>query len=86
MVNNAGINLTKALIDTTDEEVNRILDTNVKGTFYGMRAAIKQMKKQDTGGSIVNVSSMSGLMGHPFRTPYCGIKSSNNKYDPVCCN
>jgi NAD(P)-dependent dehydrogenase (short-subunit alcohol dehydrogenase family) len=76
MVNNAGINLTKALIDTTDEEVDRLFDTNVKGTFYGMRAAIRQMKKQKTGGSIINVSSMSGLMGHPFRTPYCGTKAA----------
>lgn len=76
MVNNAGINLTKALVETTDEEVDRLLDTNVKGTFYGMRAAIKQMIKQNTGGSIVNVSSMSGLMGHPFRTPYCGTKAA----------
>lgn len=76
MVNNAGVNLTKALIDTTDEEVEKLFDTNVKGTFYGMRAAIRQMKKQKTGGNIVNVSSMSGLMGHPFRTPYCGTKAA----------
>lgn len=76
MVNNAGVNLTKALIETTDEEVNRLFDINVKGTFYGMRAAIRQMKKQSTEGSIVNVASMSGLMGHPFRTPYCGTKAA----------
>jgi len=76
MINNAGVNLTKTLIDTTDEEVDKLFDVNVKGTFYGMRAAIRQMKKQNTEGSIVNVASMSGLMGHPFRTPYCGSKAA----------
>ena len=76
MVNNAGVNLTKALLDTTDEEADRLFNINIKGTFYGMRTAIRQMKKQGTVGSIVNVASMSGLMGHPFRTPYCGTKAA----------
>lgn len=76
LFNNAGINLTKTIIDTTDEEVDDLLDTHVKGTFWGMRAAARQMKKQKNGGVIINMSSMSGLLGHPYRTVYCGCKAA----------
>lgn len=76
MINNAGVNLAKPLMETTDEEVEATYAVNAKGTFYGMRSAITQIKNQGKGGSVINISSMSGLMGHATRTVYCGTKAA----------
>lgn len=75
MFNNAGNNLTKDLVDVSDEEVEDLVSTHIKGGLYGMRAAIRQMKKQG-GGAIVNMSSMSGMLAHPYRAPYCACKAA----------
>lgn len=76
MINNAGINLTKPITETTDEELEDILSTHVKGHYYGIRAAIRQFLRQGTGGVIVNMASMSGLLGHPLRSAYCAAKGA----------
>ena len=66
LVNNAGIS-------GYDEEDNlgiatwdRLLDINAKGVFLGMKHAIAVMERQDDGGSIVNISSISGIVGQDF--------------------
>src|SRR5271156_6035963 len=56
LVNNAGLGGTYDLVDTTDEQWLRILDTNLTGTFRCMRAALPVMQAQG-GGIIVNMSS-----------------------------
>ena len=61
LVNNAGITMAKAMMDTTVEEYRRIVEINQVSVFLGMKAVLPSMQKAG-GGSIVNVSSMNGLV------------------------
>jgi len=61
LVNNAGVATSGMLEDASDDGIDRVIDTNVKGVLYMCRAAIPELKK--TGGSIVNISSVSGTGG-----------------------
>ena len=56
VVNNAGVQVEKTLADTSDEEYDLVMDTNVRGVFLVARAAVRQMREQG-GGVIVNVGS-----------------------------
>ena len=56
MANVAGIPFEKLLLDTTEEELDRVLAINMKGVFYGCQAAMKVMMEQQSG-SIINISS-----------------------------
>ena len=64
LVNNAGVldSGLKAIDKFADEDVNRVIDINQKGTMYCMRAALKYMKEAKAG-SIVNVASVAGYNG-----------------------
>lgn len=74
-VSNAGVVSLSPITDTTDEDVHRLVDINVKGSYFQLRKAIAQMKKQAYG-SIVAMSSMSGLVGHPEMSLYCATKAA----------
>jgi len=63
LVNNAGIVTKTTIEDTTGDEWDRMMDVNVKGVFLGTKAAIPEMRKAG-GGSIINISSISGMVGH----------------------
>lgn len=62
LVNNAGISMSKSIDEITEEEYRRIVNINQVSVFLGMKAVIPSMKKGG-GGSIVNISSMNGLVG-----------------------
>ena len=62
LVNNAGIIVESTIEDMTVELWDRVMDVNAKGVFLGTKAAIPHMK-QAGGGSIVNISSISGIIG-----------------------
>ncbi|TSJ66137.1 SDR family oxidoreductase [Allobacillus sp. SKP2-8] len=62
LVNNAGITLAKSLFDLTLEEYKRTVEINQVSVFLGMKAVAPSMKKAGSG-SIVNISSMNGLVG-----------------------
>lgn len=62
LVNNAGISVNKSLMATTLEEYRRIVDINQVSVFLGMKAVVPSMEKAG-GGSIINVSSINGLVG-----------------------
>ena len=62
LVNNAGIAVWEAHDDATVEEWDRVMDVNAKGVFLGTKAAIPEMRKAG-GGSIINISSISGMVG-----------------------
>lgn len=62
LVNNAGISMNKSIEEITDEEYRRIVNINQVSVFLGMKAVIPSMKKGG-GGSIINISSMNGLVG-----------------------
>ena len=68
LVNNAGIAVWGVLEDTTNEDWDRVMDVNAKGVFLGTKAAIPEMRKAG-GGSIINISSVSGLIGQESVQP-----------------
>ena len=68
LVNNAGVVSWGILEDTTTEEWDRVMDINSKGVFLGTKAVIPEMRKAG-GGSIVNISSISGIIGQDSIQP-----------------
>ena len=73
MVNNAAILPLKTFEDASMEEVDRILDINLRAPMYFCKLMIDIMKKQG-GGSIINVSSASGVRGFYNESIYCTAK------------
>lgn len=75
LVNNAGIEITKPIIETSDEEFGRVLDVNVKGVFHGITFAVPALVASG-GGAIVNLSSVAGVGGVPTQSAYCSSKAA----------
>jgi NAD(P)-dependent dehydrogenase (short-subunit alcohol dehydrogenase family) len=72
LYNNAGVILGKPLVETTDEEWDRVQNVNLRGTFVTMRALVPLMRGRSA--SIVNTSSGLGLVGSEQMTAYCASK------------
>ncbi len=76
LVNNAGIAMAgKNLEEVTSEEWDRIQEVNSKGVFLGVKTALPYMKASG-GGSIVNISSMAGIVGVPGISAYTASKGA----------
>jgi NAD(P)-dependent dehydrogenase (short-subunit alcohol dehydrogenase family) len=75
LVNNAGVNIPGVLHEVPDDVIDRTLAVNVKGPIYGCRAAIPHMLEQG-GGSIVNISSVNGIVSEPFLSVYSASKGA----------
>jgi dihydroanticapsin dehydrogenase len=73
--NNAGVNLPGVFHEQTDEVIDRTLAVNIKGVMFGCRAAIPHMLDND-GGSIINTSSVNGLVAEPFLSVYAASKGA----------
>jgi NAD(P)-dependent dehydrogenase (short-subunit alcohol dehydrogenase family) len=67
LVNNAGINIREPIEAMKAENLDTILAVNVKGPFLGIKHAIPLLR-QAGGGSIINISSVCGLVGHAYTT------------------
>jgi cyclopentanol dehydrogenase len=67
LVNNAGILIRATIEETTEDDFDRIMAVNVKGVFLGTKHAIPVMRRAG-GGSIINISSVAGLVGSPGET------------------
>jgi cyclopentanol dehydrogenase len=67
LVNNAGILIRSNIEETTEDDFDRIMAVNVKGVFLGTKHAIPAMRRAG-GGSIINISSVAGLVGSPGDT------------------
>lgn len=74
LVNNAGITKDGLLMKMKDEDLDTVLDVNLKGSFYMMREASKIMLKQKSG-KIVNISSVVGVMGNAGQVNYSATKA-----------
>ena len=75
MVNNAGIGETAGDIDTVDGSAwQRTINVNLSGVFYGVKHAVRAMKAKQVKGSIINVSSILGLVGFPNAVAYTAAK------------
>lgn len=74
VVNNAGLNRPKPLVDVQDEDIDAVFDLNVKAALYVARAATRALLAAGLPGSIINISSQMGVVGSPRRTLYCASK------------
>jgi glucose 1-dehydrogenase len=74
MVNNAGIETRTAVLDTTEDQYDRVLAINLKSAFFGTQLAAKRMIKQGVGGRIINISSVHEDWPMPGNAAYCLAK------------
>ena len=73
LINNVGVQVNKGVLDTTEDEWDFVLDTNLKAMFICSKYAIREMRHQ-RGGSIVCISSLSGLVGNALQASYNASK------------
>ena len=73
LVNNAGIHFEKYLEDTTDEDIDRMVDVNIKGTFKVTRNLINKIREQK--GCVVNIASCLALVPELTSPLYCATKA-----------
>jgi 3alpha(or 20beta)-hydroxysteroid dehydrogenase len=77
LVNNAGaVRFFGALHETPLEEWRSIVDVNLTTVFLGMKTIIPMMIRRGEGGSVINMSSISGIAGHPIVAPYQAAKGA----------
>jgi len=77
LVNNAGIQIRCPSINFSEQDWDKLMDLNLKATFFCSQAAAKVMVKKG-GGSIVNISSGTSINTTPGRAPYCISKAGVN--------
>ncbi len=75
LINNAGVGITGPIEETPDEEITRNFDTNLNGPIRVIQTVLPQMRSQG-GGLIINVTSIAGHMGLPFRGIYSASKGA----------
>jgi NAD(P)-dependent dehydrogenase (short-subunit alcohol dehydrogenase family) len=75
LVNSAGLYFEQAIADTTPDDFARIMDVNVKGTYFMCKYSIPYLRKQTTA-AIINVSSDAGLHGNNCCSLYCAAKGA----------
>ena len=73
LVNNAGMAYYKSLAETSPEEYDTMMDTNMRGTFLFTRHAVPVFLAQGSG-AIINIASMAGVMGFAGEAVYCATK------------
>jgi glucose 1-dehydrogenase len=71
MVNNAGVETRTSVLETTEEQYEKVLNINLKSAFFGTQIAAKQMIKQGGGGRIINITSVHEDWPMPGNTAYC---------------
>jgi glucose 1-dehydrogenase len=71
MVNNAGVETRTSILDTTEDQYDRVMAINLKSAFFGTQIAAKQMIKQGNGGRIINITSVHEDWPMPGNTAYC---------------
>jgi 3-oxoacyl-[acyl-carrier protein] reductase len=75
MVNNAGITRDGVLRKMTTDDFRQVIEVHLVGGWLGTKMASLQMREQGTGGSVINISSMSGKVGNPGQTNYSAAKA-----------
>ena len=78
MVNNAGLTRIGPAERLDPEDWRHVIDVDLTGVFFGSQLAGRQMIDQESGGAILNVSSMLGEQGLQKRAPYCAAKAGVN--------
>ncbi len=76
LINNAGTTVTRPLLDLSEQEWDRVVDTNLKGCFLVAQEAARAMVRLESGGAIVNVASILGLRVASQLAPYIASKAA----------
>jgi NAD(P)-dependent dehydrogenase (short-subunit alcohol dehydrogenase family) len=74
LVNNAGITRRDPIDEMSLETYRSVVDTNLTGAWLGCRQAVREMKREGRGGAIVNIASISGMVGMRYSSPYGSSK------------
>lgn len=74
LVNNAGTNRPKSMLEVTRDDFDAVMDLNVQSTFFVSQAAARRMIDGGTAGSLIHISSQMGHVGAPDRSLYCASK------------
>jgi glucose 1-dehydrogenase len=83
MVNNAGVARNQDFLDITETDFDEIIGINLKGAFFGVQAAAKQMVAQGGGGVIINMSSVNALLAIPSLATYAISKGGMKQLTSV---
>jgi NAD(P)-dependent dehydrogenase (short-subunit alcohol dehydrogenase family) len=83
LVNNAGVSASYPIAEMAEEQWDRVIDTNLKGTFLCCRAAIPHMVLQRSG-KIINMTSSAGEMPSGMMSAYCSSKAAIKMFTMVC--
>jgi 3-oxoacyl-[acyl-carrier protein] reductase len=75
LVNNAGITRDNLILRMKEDDWDAVIDTNLKGAWNFAKAALRFMMKNETGGAILNVSSISGVVGMQGQSNYSASKA-----------
>ncbi|MBV9959670.1 MAG: 3-oxoacyl-ACP reductase FabG, partial [Acidobacteria bacterium] len=75
LVNNAGIVRDTLILRMKEDDWDAVLDTNLKGAWNFAKAALRVMLRQEEGGSILNITSISGVVGMPGQSNYSASKA-----------
>jgi 3-oxoacyl-[acyl-carrier protein] reductase len=75
LINNAGLNIDKPLHEITEDDWDRVVDTNLKGTFLCSQIASRYMLQQQQGGSIINIGASTAIRGRKNGANYCSSKA-----------
>ena len=75
LVNNAGVTRDNLILRMKEQDWDEVMDTNLKGAWNFAKAALRVMLRQDGGGSILNISSISGSVGMPGQSNYSASKA-----------
>lgn len=74
-VNNAGITRDATIRKMSEQQFDDVISVHLRGTWNGLKVATALMREQDRGGSIINVSSISGKVGNPGQSNYSAAKA-----------
>ena len=74
LVNNAGTNRPKPIMDVSEADYDAVLDLNLKSAFFVAQACVKRMLTEGIAGSLIHMSSQMGHVGAPNRSLYCASK------------
>ena len=74
LINNAGTNRPKTMLETTEDDFDAVLDLNLRAAYFVAQAVTDTMLAAKIPGSIINISSQMGHVGGPLRTVYCSSK------------
>jgi NAD(P)-dependent dehydrogenase (short-subunit alcohol dehydrogenase family) len=74
LVNAAGTNVPAAFLELGEDDYDKVMDANVKGTFLVTQAFVAGLRERGARGSVINISSQMGRVGDANRTVYCASK------------